>query len=206
MSKTSIQVYLAAICSFAFLPGIAQLADTGSSCHTTMPVRLTSSKPLNSGKPSPATPIVSHAGMVLIKGGVFLMGSAPNEGRPDEYPKHRVQLKDFWMDETEVTNAQFKKFVEATGYVTTAEKAPDWEELKKELPALTPKPADSLLVAASLVFTPAPFAVPLTDASRWWQWMGGANWKQPHGPNSTLAGLEQLPVVHISWDDANAYA
>ncbi|HZH65693.1 MAG TPA: formylglycine-generating enzyme family protein [Flavisolibacter sp.] len=206
MNKTSIHVYLVAIYSFTFLSGVAQLPHTGFSCHTKMPLRSAVLKPQNSGAFLPGSTTVSHAGMVLIKGGIFTMGAAHKGGRPDEYPKHRVQLKDFWMDETEVTNAQFQKFVEATAYITTAEKATDWEELKKQLPSSTPKPADSLLMPASLVFTPPSFPVPLTDASLWWQWVKGANWKQPGGPYTTIAGLEQLPVVHISWDDANAYA
>ena len=148
----------------------------------------------------------SHEGMVWIKGGQFAMGSSDDEGRPDEFPRHAVKVDGFWMDATEVTNAQFQKFVEATGYITTAEKALDWEELKKQLPAGTPKPADSLLIAASLVFTPPTQAIPLTDASHWWSWTKGANWRMPEGPNSTIEGKGNYPVVHVSWDDASAYA
>jgi formylglycine-generating enzyme required for sulfatase activity len=148
---------------------------------------------------------VSHEGMVWIKGGEFLMGSSNEEGRPDEYPQHKVKVDGFWMDETEVTNAQFQKFVEATGYITTAEKAPDWEELKKQLPPGTPKPPANDLVAASLVFAPPSHPVPLTDASQWWQWSKGANWRHPEGPNSSILRKEAYPVVHISWDDAAAY-
>ena len=97
----------------------------------------------------------STAGMILIPGGTFDMGADNEQAAPDEYPKHAVKVDPFWMDATEVTNAQFAAFVKATGYVTTAEKAPDWEVLKKELPEGTPKPSDDMLVAASLVFTPS---------------------------------------------------
>lgn len=147
----------------------------------------------------------SHTGMVFINGGEYLMGAADEEGRPDEYPQHKVNLDGFWMDETEVTNAQFSRFVHATGYITTAEKAPDWEEMKKQLTPGTPKPADSLLVAASLVFSAPKKNVSLTDASQWWVWKKGADWKHPQGPGSNIAGKDNYPVVHISWYDAMAY-
>lgn len=140
--------------------------------------------------------------MVLIPGGEYLMGSSGNEGRPDEYPQHTVKVKDFWMDETEVTNAEFREFVEATGYITTAEQKPDWEELKKQLPPNTPKPSEDVLVPASLVFRPGHHSSP----HEWWQWTNGANWKQPQGEGSSIKGKDDYPVVHISWYDANAYA
>ena len=96
----------------------------------------------------------STEGMVWIPGGELMLGASDDEGRMDEYPAHTVSVSGFWMDATEVTNAEFKKFVEATGYVTMAEKSPDWNEIKKQLPEGTAKPHDSLFVAASLVFTP----------------------------------------------------
>jgi len=148
---------------------------------------------------------VSHAGMVFIAGCEYLMGAADEEGRTDEYPQHKVKLDGFWMDETEVTNAQFSRFVHATGYITTAEKAPDWEEMKKQLPPGTTKPADSLLVPASLVFTAPEKNVLLNDASQWWVWKKGADWKHPQGPASSITGKDDHPVVHISWYDAMAY-
>jgi sulfatase modifying factor 1 len=148
----------------------------------------------------------SYDGMVKIPGGDFLMGAADKEGRADEYPQHAVHVDGFYMDATEVTNAMFGQFVKATGYVTTAERTPDWEELKKQLPPGTPKPADSLLVAASLVFTPPSQAIQLNDAGQWWQWVKGADWKHPQGPGSSIKGKENLPVVQVSWDDAMAYA
>lgn len=147
----------------------------------------------------------STTGMVLINGGNFEMGGDNNQASADEYPKHNVTVSSFYMDITEVTNAQFKKFVDATGYITTAEKAPVWEELKKTLPPNTPKPDDNLLVAASLVFKQTNQAVDLNDYSNWWQWINGANWKHPQGPNSTIVGKENYPVVQVSWYDALAY-
>jgi formylglycine-generating enzyme required for sulfatase activity len=109
------------------------------------------------------------------------------------------------MDAAEVTNVQFRKFIDATGYITTAEKKPDWEELKKQLPPGTQKPDESLLAAASLVFTPTDHPVPLNDISQWWSWEKGADWKHPQGPGSDIKGKDNYPVVHISWDDAMAY-
>jgi formylglycine-generating enzyme len=148
----------------------------------------------------------STNGMKWVPGGQFMMGSSDKEGRRDEYPTHQVTVKGFWMDETEVTNAQFAAFVKATGYLTTAERKPDWEEIRKQLPPGTPKPADSLLVASSLVFAASNSPIPLNDASQWWRWTSGADWQHPQGPQSSLKGKENYPVVHISWDDANAYA
>jgi sulfatase modifying factor 1 len=147
----------------------------------------------------------NHEGMVWIEGGTFVMGAEDQEGRADEYPSHNVKVKGFWIDVTEVTNKQFQQFVDATGYVTTAEKAPDWNELKKQLPPGTPKPPDSVLVAASLVFVQQPAAVGLGDPSMWWTWKKGASWRHPQGPGSTIKGKENFPVVHVSWDDAMAY-
>jgi sulfatase modifying factor 1 len=147
----------------------------------------------------------STTGMVLIKGGDFMMGGDNSQADKDEYPKHKVILEDYYLDIHEVTNAQFKAFVDTTGYVTTAEQKPNWEELKKQLPPNSPKPDDSQLVAASLVFTPPNNPVDLNNYSLWWTWMPDANWRQPNGPKSNIDGKENYPVVHISWDDAMAY-
>lgn len=144
-------------------------------------------------------------GMVLIKGGVFEMGGDNFQADQDEYPKHTVKVSSFYMDATAVTNDQFKKFVDATGYITTAEQKPDWEELKKDLPPGTPKPDDEMLVAASLVFKQTPGPVNLNDYGQWWEWMPGANWKHPQGPQSNLEGKGNYPVVHVSYFDALAY-
>lgn len=148
----------------------------------------------------------STKGMVYIPGGTFMMGADNDQASADEYPKHKVTVDAFWMDEHEVTNAQFAEFVKATGYVTTAEQKPDWEELKKQLPPGTAKPAESQLVAASLVFTPPTHAVDLNNYAQWWSWVPGASWKNPEGPESNLKGKDNYPVVHISWNDAVAYS
>ena len=144
-------------------------------------------------------------GMVYIPGGTFMMGGDNNQASADEYPKHQVRIDPFWMDETEVTNAQFQKFTEATGYITTAERKPDWEELKKTVPPGTPKPPDSVLVAASLVFKQTNGPVDLNHYNEWWSWVPGADWKHPEGPGSSIKGRENFPVVHVSWYDAMAY-
>jgi sulfatase modifying factor 1 len=151
--------------------------------------------------PTPKAP----TGMVWIPGGEFVMGSAHAKAQRNEQPAHPVKVDGFWMDEHEVTNAEFRQFVEATGYVTTAEKPPDWEEMRKQLPPDTPKPAADKLVAGSMVFSPTAAAVPLTDSAQWWKWVPGACWKHPEGPDSTLDGRDDHPVVQVSWDDAVAY-
>src|SRR4029077_11700133 len=102
-------------------------------------------------------------GMVWIPGSTFLMGTNDKESFPNERPAHFVQVQGFWMDAHDVTNAEFSKFIEATGYVTTAERKIDWEDLKKELPPGTPKPDDSDLAPGALVFTPTSGPVPLND-------------------------------------------
>jgi len=134
-----------------------------------------------------------------------MMGADNSQADNDEYPKHKVTVSGFWMDIHEVTNAQFKKFVNATGYITTAEKKPDWEELKKQLPPNTPRPPESQLVAASLVFTSPGHKVELNDYSQWWKWVAGANWRHPDGPKSNIKAKDNYPVVQVSWYDAVAY-
>ena len=145
------------------------------------------------------------AGMVWIPGGEFIMGTNDQQSYDHERPAHAVKVNGFWMDETEVTNKQFKDFVDATGYVTVAERKPDWKELKKQLPPGTPRPHDSLLVAGSLKFTPPDKPVMLNDYSQWWSWAPGVNWKRPEGEKSGLKARWNYPVVHIAYEDAVAY-
>lgn len=152
---------------------------------------------------APGTP---PAGMVWIPGGEFSMGSLDprgelcggNEPMEDARPIHRVYVDGFWMDRTEVTNAEFARFVAATGYVTVAERPLRPEDF----PGV---PLDRL-VAGSLVFTPPDHAVPLGDFLRWWSYVPGANWRQPTGPGSSLEGRAHHPVVHVAYEDAEAYA
>ena len=104
-------------------------------------------------------------GMVWIPGGDFTMGSDSELAWPEESPAHRVRVDGFWMDMTDVTNADFAKFVAATGYVTTAEKPPELDEIMKQMPAGTPAPAAKDLVAGSLVFQPTSGEVPLDQGA-----------------------------------------
>lgn len=145
-------------------------------------------------------------GMVWIPGGEFSMGTNDLEARADERPAHRVKVDGFWMDATPVTNRQFQEFVAATGYVTTAEKPPTLEEIMSQVPPGTPPPPPELLVAASLVFKPSSGPVPLSNHRAWWNWKAGANWRHPLGPDSSIQGKEDHPVVQVSWFDAVAYA
>ncbi len=166
------------------------------------------SSPVNRNVPTNAKDNANaeRPGMVWIPAGEFRQGGDNAQAADDEYPKHNVKLDGFWIDVTEVTNAQFAEFVKATGYVTTAEKKPEWDEIQKQLPPGTPKPDESLFVAASLVFRPTPAQVSLDDNSQWWEWKEGANWRHPEGPGSDIKGKDTYPVVHVSWFDAQAYA
>ena len=153
------------------------------------------------GAPGPAP-----AGMVWIPGGEFSMGALDprhlehggHEAMDDTRPIHRVYVDPFWMDATEVTNGQFAAFVKATGYVTVAEKKPTRAEF--------PTAPEENLVAGSVVFTPVAQAVPLDDHFQWWSYVRGASWRHPLGPASTLKGREKQPVVHVAYEDAEAYA
>ncbi len=175
----------------------------------------TSSRTASRGAPAsfeeetPATSqprLPAPVGMVWIPGGEFTMGSDTALARRVERPPHRVRVVGFWIDQTEVTNVQFRQFVDATGYITVAERAPTWEEIKKQLPPGRPKPPDDVFVPASLVFTPPDHPVPTDNPRAWWSWTPGANWRHPEGPHSDLTDRDNHPVIHVSWDDAVAYA
>jgi sulfatase modifying factor 1 len=145
-------------------------------------------------------------GMVWIPGGEFSMGGpelndavcASTGVARDALPVHRVSVDGFWMDQTEVSNEQFEKFIKATGYVTVAERTPRAEDF----PGAPPEN----LVAGSVVFAPPDHPVPLTDHFQWWSYVKGANWRHPSGPDSDLKGKENYPVVQVAYEDAEAYA
>ncbi|MGC1778897.1 MAG: formylglycine-generating enzyme family protein [Xanthobacteraceae bacterium] len=134
--------------------------------------------------------------MVFIPGGTFRMGS--DKHYPEEAPAHRVSVADFWIDRTPVTNRQFRKFINETGYVTFAEIPPD----PKDYPGALPH----MLKAASMVFTPPKQPVDLRDWSQWWNLKSGADWRRPYGPRSSIGGLDDHPAVHVAYRDAEAYA
>ncbi len=138
-------------------------------------------------------------GMILIEGGTFQMGGNNEQARPDELPRHETKVNSFWMDQTEVTNAQFQKFVTATGYKTIAERAIDLEEIKKQLPANQELPTDIDTEPFSLVFES-----PKDENTSWWTMKKGANWQQPQGKGSRCKAND--PVIHVAWYDAMAYA
>jgi formylglycine-generating enzyme len=147
-------------------------------------------------------------GMVWIPGGEFSMGAADPVGSDanevgmqattDSRPIHRVYVDGFWMDKTEVTNAQFAAFVKATGYVTVAERKPRPEDF--------PGAPPDKLVAGSVVFSPPDHAVPLTDHVQWWTYVPGANWRHPLGPDDDINDKDDYPVVHVAYEDAEAFA
>jgi sulfatase modifying factor 1 len=154
-------------------------------------------------KPSPVQP---PKGMAWIPGGEFSMGAKDMPGMnmvgmeatKDSQPIHRVYVDGFYMDKTDVTNAQFAAFVKATGYVTIAEKTPTAEEF----PGAPPEN----LVAGSVVFSPPKDPVPLNDHLQWWSYVKGASWRHPTGPSSSIVGRGNYPVVQIAYPDAEAYA
>ena len=171
----------------------AESTSSSAAFQTTIP---------NSESPSGPAP----KGMVWVPGGEFSMGSTVESesmcGLPgvtqDALPVHRVYVDGFWMDATELTNEEFEKFVNATGYITIAERRPTKEEFPDA-------PAENL-VAGSPVFTPTSQAVALDDHFQWWRYQKGANWRHPEGPESSIKGRENYPVVQVAYDDALAYA
>jgi len=134
------------------------------------------------------------AGMAFIPGGAFVMGS--DRQQPEERSTHFVRVDGFWIDRHEVTNAQFARFVAATGYVTLAERGPD-PATHADLPEDLRAPGSALFVQPAKAGG---------DITHWWQYVKGANWREPEGPGSTIAGRENHPVVHIAYEDAQAYA
>src|SRR4030095_16490365 len=136
------------------------------------------------------------ADMGWIPGGTFMMGS--DHHYPEEAPTHQVTVEGFWMDTHTVTNAQFQRFVQATGYVTLSERVPN----VADYPGAKPE----LLVAASVVFQKPRQRVDLRNHYNWWIYVPGANWRHPEGPASSLKGRANHPVVHVAFEDVEAYA
>jgi len=151
-------------------------------------------------------PSAAPDGMVWVPGGEFSMGLEDSKGDPalgpdplaDARPIHRVYVDGFWMDRTVVTNEQFTRFVQATGYITVAERTPTLAEYPTALP--------ENLFAGSTVFTAPSDPVPLDTHYRWWRYQKDASWRHPLGPESDLKGREHYPVVQVAWEDAQAYA
>ena len=162
-------------------------SEAGSDASATAPPLINTT-----GAPAP-----EPEGMVWIPGGEFSMGCEDPLMR-DARPFHRVALDGFWMDQTEVTNEEFAHFVKATGYITIAERKPE----AKDFPGAPPEN----LVAGSVVFTAPDTKVPLDNHFAWWRYVPDANWRHPNGPGSDLKGKEKHPVVHIAYEDAEAYA
>ena len=135
-------------------------------------------------------------GMIYIPGGTFKMGS--NSHYPEEAPVHEETVGSFWIDPYTVTNKQFKEFVEDTNYITNAERPAN--------PELYPDALPELMVPSSVVFQKSTGPVDLRNHYNWWFYIPGADWKHPRGPNSSIDGLWDHPVVHVALEDAEAYA
>ena len=134
--------------------------------------------------------------MVWIPGGTFLMGS--NDFYPEERPQHQASVGGFWIDRLPVTNQEFTRFVDASGYVTLAERPPKAEDYPGADPAL--------LVPGSLVFHRTRGPVDLGDWRQWWRWTPGACWRKPKGAGTSIRDLQRHPVVHVAYEDIEAYA
>jgi formylglycine-generating enzyme len=172
------------------LSGLVALALLSCACTTKATVerrnRQLTKTAIDSNRPKPSD-------MRWIPGGEFRMGSE----NATESPVHEVTVSAFWMDTHELTNAEFAKFVQATGHVTVAEKAPPRDEF--------PDAPPDKLVPGALVFTGTPTAVPLNDYTQWWTYRAGANWRHPQGPETSLNGKDRYPVVDVAFGDASAY-
>jgi len=170
--------------------------DSQSAGKDASAVEVSTAQPVPaSTQKKPAPPGPAPDGMTWIPGGEFWMGA---DEFPDAQPWHRVYVEGFWMDKTEVTNEQFARFVNATKYMTVAERKPRPEDF----PGAPPEN----LVAGSVVFSPPGSPVRLNDHFQWWSYVKGADWRHPEGPQSHIKDRGQYPVVHIAYEDALAYA
>jgi formylglycine-generating enzyme required for sulfatase activity len=173
----------------------AHASATHESHGPATPTATTSAAAVQINDATPPGPVPE--GMVWVPGGTFWMG-CENCGMPDALPLHLVRVDGFWMDRAPVANAEFERFVRATGYVTVAERPLD--------PRDYPGVPTELLKPGSAVFRPTSAPVPLDNPLQWWQYTPGANWKHPAGPSSSLAGRADHPVVHVAYEDVTAYA
>ena len=187
VAKAALPVFPVLIGLLLFLNGCSENTNTKV---------LQSEKPdlekQNKSEKKPFKPV----NMVWISGGTFNMGS--KHGKPDELPVHKVTLDGFWIDKTEVTNEQFAEFVKATKYLTLAEQKPN--------PLDFPGVPEEKLVPGAVVFEPPPGNPPLNNHRIWWIWKAGASWKNPNGPNDSIKGKDNHPVVNVCWFDAIEYS
>jgi formylglycine-generating enzyme required for sulfatase activity len=181
---------------FALVGGFRRHTDARTTARRRPTTESGGVAPKSDASQSREAPGPPPEGMVWIPPGEFWMGSE-DESMRDARPIHRVKLEGFWMDRTEVTNAQFARFVRETRYVTVAERKPD----PKDYPGV---PADKL-VAGSIVFTPPAEPVPFDNPLVWWSYVPGADWRHPEGPQSSIEGRDDYPVVHVCWLDAVEY-
>ncbi|WP_206028426.1 formylglycine-generating enzyme family protein [Thalassoroseus pseudoceratinae] len=189
----------------AFGPTVAPVADaTESEPKPKTPVR--SQPKSRSSRLIVEEPSETPPGMVWIPGGEFVMGT--NNGKPDEGPAHTVELDGFWMDQYEVTNREFAKFVEATGYLTTSEREPELLSIKDDSPLKNVEIRPDMNLPGSVCLN-TKFQTgdydPKKGAYSWWSYIPGANWRHPSGPDSSIEDRMDHPVVHVSWPDAVAY-
>jgi sulfatase modifying factor 1 len=192
---------VAALLAWKFMP---RSASQASNTAPPSPMQGPTFQPTIENK-SPAPPN-APPGMAWIPGGEFSMGAQQNDSlnnvgmqaTVDSRPIHRVYVDAFWMDKTDVTNAEFARFVKATGYVTVAERKPS----AKDFPGAPPEN----LVPGAVVFSPPDHMVPLDNHYQWWSYVHGANWRHPEGPQSSLKGRDNFPVVDVAYQDAEAYA
>jgi sulfatase modifying factor 1 len=183
--------------SLRFLVMVVLAAASGAACERAVVAPPAAANPAVHRVNSAPPPEPAPEGMVWIPGGAFVMG-CEGCGMPDALPAHVVEVNGFWMDRAPVTNAEFQRFAEATGYVTVAERPLD--------PAEFPGVPASALAPGSTVFRATSAAVPLHDPLRWWRYEKGANWRHPEGRGSSIRGRLDHPVVHVAFADAEAYA
>ncbi len=200
--RTSLFIVTAALCLSACQSEPVVPTNNNSHQHSATPANATkATAPVDSAIPvsinQQAAPALAPAGMAYIPGGTFWMG-CPECNMPDTLPQHAVTVDAFWMDKTPVTNAEFAKFVKATGYKTVAEIAPTAAEF--------PDAPKEMLVAGSACFTPPAQRISLDNPLAWWEYRKGASWRAPEGPGSSIKGREDHPVVHIAFTDAEGYA